>query len=112
MDLKLNERVAIVTGASRGIGKACALALASEGVKVLAVARASEDLAHVEGGSGGRIAAHVCDLRNAGEVEQLPDRAMEIFGSLDIVVTMRVWGPAVRFSSSLFKSGKTCLPST
>jgi 2-dehydro-3-deoxy-D-gluconate 5-dehydrogenase len=103
MDLKLKGRVAIVTGASRGIGKSCALALASEGVKVLAVARASEDLARVEAGSGGQIAAYACDLRNAAEVDQLPGRTMEVFGGLDIVVNNAGIGPRGAFLDQPFQ---------
>jgi len=45
MDLGLNGRVAIVTGASRGLGRATAEALAAEGVRVVAVARSSAELA-------------------------------------------------------------------
>jgi len=49
METGLKDRVAIVTGASRGIGEACAIALAREGVKVVLAARSTEVLAKVAG---------------------------------------------------------------
>ena len=44
IDLKIDDKVAIVTGASRGLGEASAVALAEQGAKVLAVARSIDDL--------------------------------------------------------------------
>jgi 3-oxoacyl-[acyl-carrier protein] reductase len=71
MDLGLGKRHALVTGASRGLGRAIALALASEGAEVVAVARNLErlnELAREMPAGSGTIAAHACDLADASAV--------------------------------------------
>jgi 2-deoxy-D-gluconate 3-dehydrogenase len=97
MDWGLQERVAIVTGASRGLGYAAAEALAAEGVRVLAVARSQDDLAKLAAAHPGRIVAAVCDMRDADAVQALPQRAVDAFGRLDIVVNNAGIAPAGAF---------------
>jgi 2-deoxy-D-gluconate 3-dehydrogenase len=98
MNLDLEGRVAIVTGASRGLGRAAALALAAEGVRVLAVARSAEALSDLAAGSGDRIAAAVCDMLDLAEVAALPAKALERFGRLDIIVNNAGLAPAGAFT--------------
>jgi ribitol 2-dehydrogenase len=74
-------RVALVTGASRGIGAATAEALAREGATVIRVARSLEDGAH------GRFQDLRCDLTDAAQVERLATRVIEEHGAPDIVVS-------------------------
>lgn len=97
MDFDLAGRVAIVTGASRGLGRAAAQALAAEGVSVLAVARSSSDLEALAASQPDRIATVTVDMRSGKEVAELADIAVERFGRLDIVVNNAGIAPAGRF---------------
>lgn len=98
MDMELIDRVAIVTGASRGLGRAAAEALVAEGVRVLAVARSTADLEKLQASAPERIAIATVDMRCADEVAALADRAVEAFGRLDIVVNNAGIAPAGKFS--------------
>lgn len=98
MDLDLENKVAIVTGASRGLGRAATEALAAEGVRVLAVARSTTDLEKLRAADPDRIAIATVDMRSADEVAALADLAVERFGRLDIVVNNAGIAPAGRFS--------------
>lgn len=86
MDLDLAGRVAIVTGASRGLGAAIVEAFVAEGMAVLAVARDTEALATLAAGSDEQIEAATCDMADTSAVEALPDVAVAVFGRLDVVV--------------------------
>jgi 2-deoxy-D-gluconate 3-dehydrogenase len=97
MDIDLEGRVAIVTGASRGLGRAAAEALAAEGANVLAVARTTPDLEKLQATNPDRIAIATVDMRSADEVAALADLAVERFGRLDIVVNNAGIAPAGRF---------------
>jgi len=97
MELGLEGRVAIVTGASRGLGRAAALALAAEGAKVLGVARSADALASLAEEGDGAIEVAECDMLEADEVAALPARAIEAFGRLDAVVNNAGLAPAGDF---------------
>ncbi len=89
MDLGLHNKVAIVTGASRGLGKAISEALGREGCKLVVCARGEETLREAEDelvSSG--IAAHavVEDITDKGAAERLRSAAMDRFGRVDILV--------------------------
>ena len=90
MDLDLNEKVAVVTGSSRGIGLASAAALAREGCRVTICARGAERLAAAADElrllAGDRILPLVADLATTRGVEDVIERTVETFGGLDILV--------------------------
>lgn len=82
-------RVALVTGASQGIGRACALALAEGGALVALAARNEEKLAAVAKeieSKGGQAAAFRMDVSNEDEVKAAVKAAIERFGKIEILV--------------------------
>jgi 2-deoxy-D-gluconate 3-dehydrogenase len=97
MDLGIGDQVAIVTGASRGLGFCAAQALADEGVRVLAVARSTAGLERLADSRPSLIAPLACDLRDLDAVEALPAAAIERFGRLDILVNNAGIAPAGGF---------------
>ena len=85
----LRGKVAVVTGASRGLGRAIALALAAEGADVALAARSRPDLeetAHVAEKTGVRALVVPTDVRRYDEVEALMRQAITQLGRLDVVV--------------------------
>ncbi len=85
----MEERVALVTGGLRGLGRAMALGLAREGHPVLAVGHIAEDVPEIERASAqlpGRLQPLVADLREAGECDRVVAAARERFGRVDILV--------------------------
>ncbi len=89
MDLELNGRVALVTGGSRGIGRAIVEQLAEEGCDVLVVSRNAEadaTLAASATRTGRRLVACNADLSTLEGTECAVERAEQVFGRLDILV--------------------------
>jgi len=85
----LSGRTAIVTGASRGIGKAIAMALAASGAKVACVARSEDKLKEVAdeiATAGGTAEVHPCDVTDSAAVTKLVEGLAEKWGQLDVVV--------------------------
>jgi len=85
----LKDRVALVTGASQGIGRATVLALAAAGARVAAAARNADKLAGVVAeisSAGGQALAVPMDVANAEQVKAGFKQALERFGKLDILV--------------------------
>jgi 2-dehydro-3-deoxy-D-gluconate 5-dehydrogenase len=97
MQLGLEDRVAIVTGASRGLGLAAAQALLEEGARVLACARSHAPLQQLAGAHPDRVAVGVCDMTDLDAVAALPRIALDAFGRLDILVNNAGLAPAGRF---------------
>lgn len=81
MDLELNGKVAVVTGASKGIGLAVVQTLVSEGAAVVAAARSIDSLADIDG-----VTPVAANLLAPGAAEDLVARAIEEHGTLDILV--------------------------
>jgi 3-oxoacyl-[acyl-carrier protein] reductase len=90
MDLGLRERACIVTGASRGIGKAAALALAAEGASVLLVARGREGLeeaaAACRDAGAHEAQALAIDITEADAGERITSACQERLGRIDVLV--------------------------
>ncbi len=90
MELGLAGRVAVISGGSRGIGRATAAQLASEGANVVICARDEQRLHAVsdelDSASPGRVVGIAADARVAEQLTVVVDRAIEEFGRLDILV--------------------------
>jgi 3-oxoacyl-[acyl-carrier protein] reductase len=86
MDLKLTGKVAIVTGASRGIGRAIAQTLAAEGMKLSIAARSKDQLDDLAKSlkPDGRVNA--IELREPGAAKAVVDATMKKFGAIDLLV--------------------------
>ena len=87
MDLGLKGKVAIVTGASRGIGKAIAMSLAAEGCNLVLCARGEQELrVATESMKGGEIRTVAADITEPGTADALVAVAVSQFGRLDVFV--------------------------
>lgn len=87
--MRLKDKVAVVTGAGRGIGRAIALKLSSEGAKVVICDISREDLEQVSAeviNNGGRVMAEVVDIADRSAVEMMIEKAILNFGTVDILV--------------------------
>jgi NAD(P)-dependent dehydrogenase (short-subunit alcohol dehydrogenase family) len=87
--MKLKDKVAIVTGASSGMGKEIAYNYAEEGAKVLAVARRAERLNQLVADTThfpGQVVAFSADLGLKESIESMIEEAIKVFGRLDILV--------------------------
>jgi NAD(P)-dependent dehydrogenase (short-subunit alcohol dehydrogenase family) len=85
----LKKKVAVITGASSGIGSALALLLAREGASVVLAARRTDRLRGLEATlreEGHDALAHRCDVTRRDEAEELIARALSVYGRLDILV--------------------------
>ncbi len=86
---KLDDKVALVTGASRTIGKAIAIALAREGAKLVVAARTSETLnatAEIIRETGSEALVIPTDVRSEEQIENLFKKTMEHYGRLDTLI--------------------------
>ncbi len=90
MDLGLQGRVALVTAASKGMGRACTLAFAAEGARVAMCARTDADVqsaaAEVRAKTGAQVLAVAADVTKPADVTRLVARTVEAFGGVDILV--------------------------
>jgi len=83
------DKVAIITGSSTGIGKATAIELAKNGASVVLNGRNQERLTKAENeikALGGKVLAVCCDVSNHKQAKELVDKTIETFGKLDILI--------------------------
>ena len=86
MDLHLSGKTAIVTGASRGIGRAIAQTLAAEGMKIAAVARSKDQLDDLAKSIRTDCLVQVADLRGPASATAVVDATLARFGAVDLLV--------------------------
>lgn len=94
--MSFNNKTALITGATRGIGKAMALRLAKEGANIVIAAKSVEENAKLGGtiftaaaeieAAGGKALAVQCDIRFEDQVQHVIDKTVETFGGIDILI--------------------------
>jgi 3-oxoacyl-[acyl-carrier protein] reductase len=87
--MRLQDKVAIITGGSRGIGRALALGFALEGAKIVVVARTSGQVRQVAEEierQGGQGIAIECDVSQESQVKAMVSAALDRFGRIDVLV--------------------------
>jgi 7-alpha-hydroxysteroid dehydrogenase len=107
---RLDGRVAIVTGAGRGIGEGAAMAMAEMGADLVIAARTTEQIEAVAErvrGLGRRALAVPCDVNESSQIEAVVSRTMEEFGRIDVLVNNAGGSPpmpALRTSEKMFEA--------
>jgi len=105
----LNDKVAVITGASKGIGEAVAYLLASRGAKIVVSSRKPADVEAVAGeirNKGGEAIGIACNTGNTEQCKNLITETIQQFGGIDILVnnaaTNPTYGPALECTAELF----------
>ena len=103
MDLKLDGKIALVTGSSRGLGFAVALELAREGAQVAINSRNAAEAAsaaqRIHHATGAKVLPLTADVTAAGSADYLVAEAVQYFGGLDILITNAGGPPSGSFES-------------
>lgn len=84
--MRFTDRVAVVTGAGRGIGHAIALRLAGEGARVAAVSRTEENAQRTANEIGGNAKPYACDVADGDAVLRTAEQLLADFGRVDVLV--------------------------
>ena len=113
MDLGIDGKVALVTGASGGLGRACARALAAEGVSVALIARRGEELARVaaelSAESRRRVLPLVADVTDSDATAAAVAEARSTLGPIDILVANAGGPPSTTFETTTYKQYVTAI---
>jgi 3-oxoacyl-[acyl-carrier protein] reductase len=113
MDLELKGKVAIVGGASKGLGRACAQVLAAEGARVAVCSRSPKDLdkaaQEIRDTTGSDVLAFAGDLDRPETVRDLVAAAVDRFGRLDVLVNNSGGPPLARAHSATEEQWATAL---
>jgi short-subunit dehydrogenase len=103
--MEIRDKVVIVTGASEGIGRATAKALAREGARVVLAARSDEKIAELAHELPGSLAVHT-DMRNPADIQNLIDRAIAVYERIDILINnagQGMYGPVTDINLQKYK---------
>jgi 3-oxoacyl-[acyl-carrier protein] reductase len=104
MNLGIENRIAIVTGSSQGIGRAIAHGLAKEGVTVVICARNKERLQktaeEITHSTGGNVLSIRTDLRKKNDIKRLVEKTIDEFNTVDILVNNTGGPPSMLFSDT------------
>jgi len=104
MKMKLQDRTAVITGASKGLGRAMALALAAEGARVALVSRDREKLTAVADevtAAGGRATVFTADVTSEEDVRRVESEILAVYGKVNILINnagVNVRKPVVEFT--------------
>ncbi|GMR24349.1 MAG: hypothetical protein BMS9Abin37_2880 [Acidobacteriota bacterium] len=116
MDLGLSGKVAIVTGGSRGLGKASAMALAAEGAELVIAARdestlhaAAREIEAIQGPGGRKVLAVPTDVTREEEVDRLVEASMEKYSRVDVLVANAGGPPASHFETTDVAAWKSAI---
>ena len=113
MDLGLKDKVAIVGGASKGLGRASAQVLAEEGAKVSICSRTSADLEQtakeIRESTGSEILTYAADLDELSSITGLIDATINHFGALDILVNNSGGPPLARSADATEEQWETAV---
>jgi 3-oxoacyl-[acyl-carrier protein] reductase len=109
MDLGLKDRVAVVAAASKGLGKAVALALATEGAKLAICARGRDELLRTAGEIGPEVLAKAVDVTEEAQVGEFVDAVLRKFGRVDICVTNAGGPPAKKFADTRVEDWRSAI---
>lgn len=110
MDLQLSGKVALVGGASRGIGLATARVLAEEGCRLVLAARGEEGLARTRAeleALGAEVVTVAVDLFAPGGPEHFVQRALEAFGTIDVLVNVAGGSSGTTFADNSVEDWET-----
>jgi 3-oxoacyl-[acyl-carrier protein] reductase len=103
MDLKLNNKVAIVLAASKGLGKAIATTLSAEGAKVIIGSRNADELnktaQQIEQSTGNEVIAIPVDVADAKQLSTFIDKAAAVYGHIDILLNNAGGPPFNKFEN-------------
>ena len=109
MDLGLKDRVAVVAAASKGLGKAVALALAAEGAKLAICSRGQDELLRTAGEIGPDVLAQAVDVTQEAQVGEFVDAVLRKFGRVDICVTNAGGPPAKKFADTRVEDWRSAI---
>jgi NAD(P)-dependent dehydrogenase (short-subunit alcohol dehydrogenase family) len=93
----MNRKIAIITGAGRGIGRAAAIRLASEGFNCVLVSRSPEELSETASLCATESLIALCDVRDADQIASVARQALDRFGQIDALVNNAGFAPLISF---------------
>src|ERR687891_174303 len=113
MDLEIKDKVAIIGGASKGLGRACADVLAEEGVKITICSRTREDLEQaaeeIRDATGAEVLTFAGDLEKYDTIKELINTTVNHYGRLDIMVNNSGGPPLARAHNATEEQWETAL---